>query len=234
MLEIRNKNVGVITAMKCEFDLIRESLTDVKIEHVFDSYFYIGKIGKCNVILVQSGIGKVNAAFCATILVDHFGCVLIVNSGIAGGIAPSKTRDVIVSSKLIYNDVDIRNFGYEYGQVPGMPKYYTVNPGLLLQIKKIMNNLKIGYTEGVIATGDKFALSLDILKDNDKGILAVDMEGCAVAQVATKAGVDFVVVRFISDLVGEESQIEKYDQFEEEMANESAKITLALFEALGQ
>ena len=232
MSVIKNKKIGIIAAMENEFSLLLNNLTDKNSIKVFDCNFYTGKINNSNVVIVKSGMGKVNAALAATVLIDHFGCNLIINSGIAGGIYPSKTKDVILSSSLVYSDVDARNFGYKYGQVPGMPEEFLVKEEIIDEFKQILNNLNIEYKVGVIATSDKFALSKDIIKDNDEKIIAVDMESAAIAQVSYKASVDFIVLRFISDLVGEESQIDNYDKFEEEMANESAMITLKFFEGL--
>ncbi len=233
MNKLSEYNIGIIAAMENEFNIIYENMKSTESEKVFDTKYYIGRINNIDVVLVKSGIGKVNAASATTTLIDHFGCNLIINSGIAGGIKPVKTRDLVIASSLVYNDFDITNFGYEYGQVPGMPKLFLANPNLLICFKQLLNKLNIKYLEGIIASGDKFARSMDIIKDN-KGlnILAVDMESAAVAQVATKAGVDFMIIRFISDIIGEESQIEFYDKFEEEMASSSAKITLSLIESL--
>ena len=229
---LNNYNIGILAAMDSEYRLIHNSLEGLVEEKVFDTIFCLGKIKGNNVVLVRSGVGKVNAATATTILIDHFECELIINTGIAGGISPTKTRDVILSEALVYNDVDVTNFGYSYGQIPGMPKKFIVNPEILLEMKYILNKLNINYKVGVIASGDKFAVSEDIIKNNEDKILAVDMEGCAIAQVATKAGVEFVVLRFISDIVGAESQIDNYSLFEEEMSLNSSKITLSLLEAL--
>ena len=231
-MNISGYRIGILCAMESEFRIIHDAIEGMNPERVMDCKYYIGKINNAEVVLVRCGVGKVNAAAATTVLIDHFECNLILNSGIAGGIRPTKTRDLIIADRLIYNDVDIVNFGYKYGQIPGMPEYFHINPSLLIFIKSILNRLNMDFKCGVIASGDKFARSLDIIKDNEKDILAVDMESTAVAQVATKAGVDFLIVRYVSDIVGEESQIEKYDEFEEEMADNSAKVTLSLINAL--
>lgn len=231
-MNINERRIGILAAMESEFQILHDALEDMEPERVMDCKYYIGKINNVDVVLVRCGVGKVNAASAATVLIDHFDCNLIINSGIAGGISPTKTRELILADRLVYNDVDIINFGYKYGQVPGMPEYFTINPSLLIFVKSILNRLKIDFKCGVIASGDKFARDLDIIKDNEKGILAVDMESTAVAQIATKAGVDFLIVRYVSDIVGEESQIEKYDEFEKEMAASSATITLNLIKAI--
>ena len=231
-MNISGYRIGILCAMESEFRIIHDAIENMNPERVMDCKYYIGKINNAEVVLVRCGVGKVNAASATTVLIDHFECNLILNSGIAGGIRPTKTRDLIIADRLIYNDVDIVNFGYKYGQIPGMPEYFHINPSLLIFIKSILNRLNMDFKCGVIASGDKFARSLDIIKDNEDGVLAVDMESTAVAQVATKAGVDFLIVRYISDIVGEESQIEKYDEFEEEMADNSAKVTLSLINAL--
>ncbi len=232
MKNLSDYNFGIITAMDSEFEILRANLEDENKEQVFDITYYFGKIYGHNVVIAKAGIGKVNAASATSILIDHFECNIIINSGIAGGIKPVKTKDLVIANALVYNDVDATIFGYAYGQVPQMPKKYITNPNIIILLKRIIQKLNLNYHEGIIASGDKFADNMDVIKYNEPGILAVDMESTAVAQIATKAGIDFLIIRFISDVIGEASQIELYNEFEDEMANESAKITLNLFEAL--
>lgn len=225
--------IGIIAAMRAEMDGILSAMDDVKTTKFLGLEFNEGTINDIDVVLIESGMGKVNAAIATTLLISEFGCDLIINTGIAGGLKGTKTKDVVVATKAMYNDVDARIFGYEYGQVPRMPKFYTVNPECLMLVKKTLNKLEIQYKEGLILSGDKFVSSYDTISEcKDLGALAVEMEGAAVAQVATRCGRDFIIIRYISDVVGEESQNEDYLKFEDEMARRSLDITLALINNL--
>ncbi|MBQ9900693.1 MAG: 5'-methylthioadenosine/adenosylhomocysteine nucleosidase [Acholeplasmatales bacterium] len=227
------EKIGIIAAMKEEMDGILSSMEDLNTTKYLGIEFNEGTINDIEIVLVESGMGKANAAMATTLLISEFGCDLIINTGIAGGLKGVETKDVVIANNAMYNDVDARLFGYEYGQVPGMPKYYTVNPECLTLVKSTLNKLEIKYKEGLILSGDKFVSSYDTISEcKDLGALAVEMEGTAVAQVCTRAGRDFIILRYISDVVGLPSQNEDYLKFEDEMARRSIKITLALINSL--
>ena len=227
------EKIGIIAAMNIEMDILLNAMNEYEETNFMGYKFYEGCINDIDIVLVESGVGKVNAAMATTLLIGEFACDFILNTGIAGGLKGVKTKDVIIADGLMWYDFDIRIFGYEYGQVPHMPKIFPVNPECIMLVKSILNKLNIDYKTGVILSGDKFVSSYDTLGlVKDMSALASEMEGCAVAQVATKAGVDFVVLRYISDVVGEPSQNEDYLKFEEEMARRSASISLALINGL--
>lgn len=227
------EKIGIIAAMRVEMDEILSNMDKVNITRYLGFDFNEGTIGNNEVVLVESGMGKVNAAIAASLLISEFGCDLIINTGIAGGLKGVSTKDVVIANGLMYNDVDARIFGYEYGQVPQMPKVYSVNPTCITLVKKTLNKLNIDYKEGLILSGDKFVSSYDTISEcKDLGALAVEMEGTAIAQTVTRCGRDFIIIRYISDVVGEPSQNEDYLKFEEEMARRSALITLSLINNL--
>ncbi len=223
--------IGIIGAMRLEMELILERMENVREEFLIGYSFYIGNINDNEIVICESGVGKVNAGCAAALLISEFDVNLVINTGIAGGLPGVKHRDVVIASGLIWHDFDIRIFGYDYGQVPHMPKVFLTNPAIIAMTKSILIKNKIDYKEGVIASGDQFVTSLEKLDNiKDSKPIACEMEGCAIAQVATKAGVDFIVLRYISDVVGEENQNENYTEFEAEMAKQSAKICISLIE----
>lgn len=231
--EYKVEKIGIIAAMRPEMDGILSSMKNLNITRYLGMDFNEGSINNVEVVLVESGMGKVNAAIATTLLISEFGCDLIINTGIAGGLKGVQTKDVVVATGAMYNDVDARIFGYEYGQVPQMPKIYGVNPACITLVKKALNKLDIQYKEGLILSGDKFVSSYDTISEcKDLGALAVEMEGTAVAQTATRCGRDFIIIRYISDVVGEPSQNEDYLKFEDEMARRSVEITLSLINSL--
>ena len=222
--------IGIIAAMDSEADILLDALDEVEEIHTLGFIFNCGKINDNDIILCKSGVGKVNAAMATTLLINEFSAELIINTGIAGGIKDCNTNDIVIANELAWNDFDIRIFGYPYGQVPGFPLKFIVNPEIIVLVKSILAKQGLNYKEGLIISSDSFITSKDVIKYDDA--VACEMEGCAVAQVSTKASVDFLVLRYISDIVGHESQIDDYHKFEDEMANRSASITLELLNNL--
>ena len=224
--------IGIIGAMKDEVDILIEELEDEHEIRVGSFTFHTGRIGEHDVVLIQCGVGKVNSAIATTILINTFECDFIINTGIAGGCKGTKTKDIIVGEGLMYHDFDITPFGYDFGAVPNMPKLFTPHPEDLMKVKSVLNKLGLDYKCGVIASGDKFVTSYDKIKEVADKALAVEMEGASIAHTALRLGTRFIILRYISDVIGEESQVEDYNEFEEEMANRSSKITLDLIRNL--
>ena len=221
--------IGIICAMKNEMDILLNALGEGRKVKMLGCTFYEGEIGGHNVVLCISGVGKVNAAIATTLLINEFKATLVINSGIAGGVSPLKKRDSVIASSLSYYDVNVTPFGYEMGQVPGLPKEYMINPDLLILVKSIFNRLSLPYKCSKIYSGDQFVTTFNQLNGIKAGDgVAIEMEGAAVAQVCIRAGIDFIILRYISDIIGEENQEEKYEQFEAEMSERSAKVTLNL------
>ena len=208
-----------------------DGLDSVKI---FGSEFHKGFIGNVEVVLTECGMGKVNAAIATSILIREFECSFIINTGIAGATKPLKHRDIIIAESLAYHDVDATIFGYKYGQVPGMPAEYAVGIENIVMVKSVLNKIGVPYKTAKVYSGDQFVTSIDAFKnlDNNEGIVT-EMEGTGVAQTCVRAGVDFVVLRYISDVIGEENQEESYFEFENDMAHESANICIKLLKNLG-
>ncbi|MDE6013902.1 MAG: 5'-methylthioadenosine/adenosylhomocysteine nucleosidase [Anaeroplasmataceae bacterium] len=221
--------IGIIAAMESEMSILREELHCEEIERIAGMRYYLGDADGKKIMLVQSGVGKVNSSMAATILIHHFGCCFILNTGIAGGLLGVHPKDIILASNLIYSDVDATGCGYQLGQGPGMPLCYMPNMQVIIQFKRILNRLGLAYKEGTIYTSDSFITTKDHLKVEPKGDVAiVEMEGAAIAQVCTRFGVDYMVIRYVSDIVDEPSQIEDYKKFEIAMAERSNKICLEI------
>lgn len=223
------RRIGIIAAMEPEIDLLREALNNSVEDRRLGMSFYQGAIGDNDVVLSLCGVGKVNSSIACALLIDEYECDLIINTGIAGGIAPLNTKDVVIAKELKYHDFDTTIFGYDYGQVPGFPKSFVPNIDSILLVKRALNKLNIPYKEGIVYSGDQFVSSMDSLSHftNVEGA-ACEMEGASIAQVCVKAGVDFIVLRYISDVIGSENQVKDYLAFEAEMANRSANICLQI------
>lgn len=226
------QKIGIIAAMKPEFEILYQELKNVDEIKLAGTVFYEGNIGNVDVILCECGVGKVNSAIAATVMITEFECNLLINTGIAGGVG-LKTKDVVIASSLMYHDFDTTIFGYSYGQVPGMPKEYVPSIDSIVMIKAILKKLNIEYVSCPVYSGDQFVSSIEQLSKIElKTPCACEMEGASIAQVAVKAGVDFIVLRYISDCVGEENQVNDYLSFEREMAERSAKICLQIMNNL--
>ena len=224
--------VGIIGAMDEEVDLLRSKLVNRKDTNLAGSVFYQGKIDHLEVILLKSGIGKVNAAMGTTLLIEKFQPDVIINTGSAGGFHNDlNVGDVVISSEVRHNDVDVTIFGYEYGQVPRMPVFYAPDEKLVSYAKKSaekIGGIQVAY--GLIASGDSFMNDPDrveYIRTKLPDLYAAEMEAAAVAQVAHQFEVPFVIIRSLSDIAGKDSNI-SFDQFLETAAKNSAELILLM------
>jgi 5'-methylthioadenosine/S-adenosylhomocysteine nucleosidase len=224
--------IGIVGAMNEEISLICNKLEKLKkiVEHNIDISF--GKINDNEIYIISSGVGKVNASVATSMLILNFNCELIINTGVAGGINDTNTKDVILATGLVQSDFDISIFGREKGEIPGFNKILKPNDEDIKLIENVLNDLNIKYKKGIILTQDRFVTGYDMFENVD-GSLATEMEGASVAQTAIKLNTRFIILRYISDVVGKEKQIENYDLFESEMSHLSSIITLNILNSLG-
>lgn len=225
--------IGILCAMEVEMGILRDSIQNYEEPKIQGIKFYQGQIESNQVVICIAGIGKVHAAMATSILIEFFECSLIINTGIAGGITGVESKDIILASELKYSDVDVTPFGYAYGQIPAMPPSFVPSMMYRIQTKRILNSLDLKYKEATIYTGDFFVRKLSQLKHVNTAIPCVaEMEGAAVAQVCTKAGIDYIVLRYVSDIIGNPNQIKDYQEFEADMAKRSSYICLEILRNL--
>ena len=229
---MKNKTFGIIGAMESEIAQLRDTLTGCETTEVYGLAFYSGTLGENRVVLVKSGIGKVNAARCTQILIDRFSPDYIVNTGIAGGIGEGlAVEDVVVGTELVQHDIDAVAFGYARGNIcdpahRDTPSVFRSDETLIEAFRaaaaSVIDPARI--KAGRIATGDLFVASAETKRDIAAtfGAVAAEMEGGAIAQVAAFAGVPFIVLRAISDLADGSSVL--FADFEREIADISAAI----------
>ena len=189
-------------------------------------------------MIVQCGVGKVNAALCAQILCSCYGVTHIVNTGIAGSLnAALDIGDFVVSSDAVYHDMDATNFGYPMCQVPGLPVLaFPADEMLMQQAYAAADAAHPGHVRmGRVATGDQFvadkALKEKIIQNT--GAFCTEMEGAAIAHAAWKNGVPFVIIRAISDKADDSAEMD-YPTFEAAAAKRCAQVTQALAKRLAQ
>lgn len=224
---------GIIAAMPQELKILVEQLQDKVEVTVLGRTYYQGQIGQHEVVLVQSGIGKVMSAMSVAILADHFAVDAIVNTGSAGAVADGiAIGDVVVATHLAYHDVDVTAFGYAYGQMAGQELYYPADQALLEKLTSVLAEQEMTSHQGLIVTGDSFIAGQDKIakiKQHFPEVLAVEMEGAAIAQAAVNTGKPFLVIRAMSDTAQGDANI-TFDEFIIQAGERSAQTLIAFLE----
>jgi 5''-methylthioadenosine/S-adenosylhomocysteine nucleosidase len=229
--------IGLIGAMEEEVAILKDKLTDREETEAAHSHFYSGRINGMETVLLQSGIGKVNAALGTTLMIDRYHPDVVINTGSAGGTDSAlNIGDVVISSGVVHHDVDATAFGYKHGQVPGMPAVFKPDPDLSQIAAHCARQTLAGHQTvmGVIGTGDSFMADpqrIEKIKALFPGLKAVEMEGAAIAQVCFQFGTPFLIIRALSDIAGKESGI-TFDQFLRTAAGNSARFILDLLKEL--
>ena len=192
--------------------------------------YHQGKVNDKEVMLMLSGVGKVNAAASLITILNHFDIDYIINVGSAGGVVVDydvNVFDVVVAKKVCQHDVDLTLADRLPGVLPDLPQYYEseVNP----QIFKELEQHNLTYHYATIASGDQFICDLGIVErivNNFEDVCAVEMEAGAIAQVAYMHKIPFVVFRSISDVVNKASDNQiQFEKYIEQAAKNSALAT---------
>ncbi len=229
--------IGIIGAMEVEVETLKSNM-DVKYTVKKASMeFFEGTIGNTDVVVVRSGVAKVNAGICVQILVDVFGVTHVINTGVAGSLdARINIGDIVLSTDACYHDVDATVFGYKKGEVPQLGvASFTADAELRKKaceaIKKVVPDL--GVFEGRVCSGDQFISSKEIkdgIKKDFDG-LCTEMEGAGIAQGCYLNNVPFLIIRAISDKA-DGSDIVDYPVFEAKAARDCAALTIELVKSL--
>lgn len=221
--------IGIIGAMEVEVASLKSEIENAVVTTATGLEFCEGKIGNADVVIVKSGIGKVNAAICTQILIDKFGVDAILNTGVAGSLNNDiNVGDVLLSTDVVHHDVDATVFGYALGEVPQMGvKSFTACEKMRAHALKAIKNsgIEVGVFEGRVASGDQFICTSEkkhFIKDNFNADCC-EMEGAAIAHTASVNKVPFLIIRAISDKADETSEI-TYDVFEAKAAKDCAAL----------
>lgn len=229
--------VGIIGAMEVEVSHLVASLEGESVSTVAGMEFHAGVLGGVPVVVVRSGVGKVNAGVCVQVLVDRYGVTHVVNTGVAGSLdARIDVGDIVVSTDCRYHDVDATVFGYEPGEIPQLGCVgFSADPGLRAQAVAAVRDVAGGVRafEGRVVSGDTFVADAHEKERlaRDFGGMCCEMEGAAVAQTAWLNRVPFVVVRAISDKPGSTTPVE-YSAFETAAAEHCAAIVARMVSRL--
>lgn len=220
--------IGIIGAMDQEIALLRGQMEIEREVSIANCLFIEGKLEQKEVVLLQSGIGKVNAAMATTILHERYQPSHIINTGSAGGFAEHlKVGDIVIGAEITHHDVDVTAFDYAYGQVPGLPEHYTADESLMKQTALAIDYLTdVAVEQGLIATGDTFMQDptrVAFVRNKFPQLMAAEMEAAAIAQVCHHYQTPFVIIRALSDIAGKKSSI-SFDQFLETAAANAASL----------
>lgn len=225
------KTIGIIGAMEVEVAILKEKMEDVRIIKKASMDFYEGILAGKKVVVVRSGIGKVNAGICAQILADLFSVDAIINTGIAGSLNKNiNIGDIVLSTDVVQHDMDATGFGYRKGQIPQMPVFFfNADDNLRRLAAEVCKevNPDIQVFEGRIASGDQFVCDQDVKNRivSEFSAYATEMEGAAIGQAAYLNEIPFLVVRAISDKADGSAQMD-YSEFEKAAVDHSVRLTL--------
>lgn len=229
--------LGIIGAMDEEVSKLKEIMEDVSIMQRASMEFYKGTMSGRDVVVVRSGIGKVNAGICTQILVDEYGIDAVINTGIAGSLnADINIGDIVLSTDTLQHDMDASGFGYDPGVIPRMDtSVFVADEGLRTLAKTCCErvNPDISVFEGRVVSGDQF------ISDKEKKNHIVDqfhgycteMEGAAIAQAAYLNQIPFLIIRAISDKA-DDSATEDYPTFEAKAIEHSVRLVSEIVKLL--
>lgn len=228
--------IAVIGAMEQEVELLRNEIENANTKIIANSEFTVGTYNNHEVILLKSGIGKVNAAMTTTILLSEYKPDFVINTGSAGGYDPTlEVGAIVISDEVRHHDVDVTAFGYEIGQVPLLPAAFKSDERLMKLAEEAVIELgEHQATTGLIATGDTFMHNpekVEAVRSHFPQMKACEMEAAAVAQVCHQFEVPFVVIRALSDIAGKESSV-SFDEFLPVAAKHSTEIVLHVLKKL--
>jgi adenosylhomocysteine nucleosidase len=229
--------IGIIGAMEVEVENLKKTMDIKNVVKKASMEFCEGTIGGTEVVVVKSGVAKVNAGICVQILVDLFNVTHVINTGVAGSLdARINIGDIVLSTDATYHDVDATVFGYKKGEVPQLgTAAFEADADLREKAKKAISVAApdLGVFEGRVCSGDQF-ISSPSVKENiikEQGGMCTEMEGAAIAQACYLNKVPFLIIRAISDKA-DGSQIMDYPVFEAKAAKDCAALTMELIKSL--
>ena len=225
--------IGIIGAMEEEVSLLKKTASIKKTTKIAGMEFCEGTIEGKNVVIVQCGMGKVNAGICANTLINNFGCVKIINSGVAGSLDNKlDIGDIVVSVDAVQHDFTVEAIGFAKGEIPytglyAFPADESMRRAAVAAVQENFPNIHV--YEGRICSGDQFISDKEQKEKivSDFGGLCCEMEGAAIAQTCYLNGTPFVVLRAISDKSDGSHSVE-YESFKKEAAETCAKSVLAM------
>lgn len=207
---------GIIGAMEEELRLLKAELESIETHNIYGIEMLTGQLGQHELILVKSGIGKVNASLSTSLLIERFQPDYVINTGSAGGLSPQlKIGDLVIADSLAYHDVDVTAFGYQYGQMAGMEASFHPDQNLIQVASQEYRKLGREAHQGLIVSGDQFvnlSSRIDWIRQQFPLALACEMESTAIGHTCQSMGTPYLILRAISDKANEEAAVD-FDSF---------------------
>lgn len=242
--------IAVLSALQAELDQLVDSMESPDSDRIAGWPTWIGSVGSQEIVLAKAGLGKVNTAALSALLWERYRPSLMIFTGVAGGIDPDLgIGDVVVAERTFQHDAGVvSGVGLQRYQAGHIPFFNptdefgdTPSDRLLQMVRELVPSLRLTpvldkdprVVFGTILTGDVF---LRDVKTRDRlftelAAQAIEMEGAALGQTASRLGVDHLVIRSLSDLATGEADVD-FDQFLSEVSANSARLVLALLERL--
>lgn len=231
------KKLGIIGAMEEEIARLKEQMTEVSVTERASLTFYEGYLNHLPVVVVRSGIGKVNAALCTQQLIDLFGIDAVINTGIAGSLdAKIDIGDIVLSTDALEHDMDAVAFGYDVGVIPRMDtSVFVADEPLRRLAAEVCKNVTsdVSVHEGRIVTGDQFIADKEKknwLVSTFSG-MCTEMEGAAIAHAAHNNQIPFLIIRAISDKADDSASVD-YPTFEAKAIDHTVNLVCELAKRL--
>lgn len=227
--------IAIIGAMQAELDFLLTHLNNKSEKHFLNQNFITGELNGVPVVLAKSGIGKVNASLMTALIIARFAPHLVINTGVAGGLASYlKQGDVVVASETAHHDVDVTVFGYAHGQIPQQESRFKTSASLLTLIFEADLNQQVH--TGLILSGDQFIHSENqraTIKQHFPDVVAVEMESTAIMQTCNTLQTPCLIIRSISDLANQEAPL-SFEEFLPIASQQSAEIVMNLIETINR
>ena len=223
------EKTGIIGAMDEEVTSLKAAIKNPKTTTVADMVFYEGKLDGADVVVVQCGMGKVNAGICANTLINDFGCTRVINTGVAGSLdAQIDIGDIVVSTDAVQHDFTVEAIGFQKGEIPytglyAFPADEAMRKAAVEAVRAAAPEISV--FEGRVCSGDQFISSKEQRNKiiADFGGMCCEMEGGAIAQVCYLNHTPFVIIRAISDKADESEEM-SYEEFKVSAAKHCADV----------
>lgn len=227
--KITSEKTGIIGAMEEEVNSLKETLTNLKTSTIAGMEFCEGKLDGVDVVVVQCGMGKVNAGICVNTLINNFGCTKIINTGVAGSLDNQiDIGDIVVSVDACQHDFTVEDIGFEKGEIPytglyAFPADETMRKKAVEAVHEVAADVQV--YEGRVCTGDQFVSSKEQKEKiiSNFGGMCCEMEGGAIAQACYLNGTPFVIIRAISDKADDSEEM-NFELFKKEAAEHCASV----------
>ena len=233
------KPIALVAAMREELDTLLAVFPEHEARVHFSTRLFHARFGSQDLVIAQSGVGKVNAACTLALLLSDFDPGCVINTGCAGGLQPrQQILDLVVPEQVVYTDVDLTPLGFAYGQMMGCAPRFQASPALLSRFQALVSEHAAPPVchHGLLGSSDAFIYlpgQIDHIRRHfGEEVQCVDMEGGAIAQACTRFGVPFLILRALSDVPCRGENALDFQTFLTRAAANSAALCLSFVKRL--